>query len=811
MGFFEFDNESFEAATSTRRNGRMVASAALREVELFFEELTGDAPQTAAPTTSAPAVAPASAAPVAGNSPGHVWARRIYDEIARQGPPPGMAVSGASNGSRWTIVALPGSTTPRASVRSGDLVVKRALGEGRLVSLLVADATIQARELFGPDGLVRADTLVLRADTGVPAALRPGSTPLAPGPREGEYAESDAETVPTFAVGAADPRVREFIELPAHVEDWIPNAAGTGLVVVQFACRTQTELDAIVPSAAGDIGSTPTPLWRSNAASRLEAALDLLVFHPATAAGATTLPAGRHPLAIVCMGNHDAVEGGTEVFSHQGYSGFSASPPAVATGAYLQEALAEKGIISVSVSTNPANLLNLLLETRARLVVAALRRMQQLDGDATSRYHRRIDFQRVALIGHSRGGDAVVRAVKLAPANIRVRAVVQLAPTDMTGLLQGAAPTGLPIPVGAPAPTFVKRPVTLPASSGPRQLIVWGSRDGDVSGAQDVRADVSVNPFRHYDRSSVERAFQFWHGATHNRFNRLWTDAHEDGDCLSRTSVAAGLLSRPDQEARTVEMVRGWLLFSLYDEVAEAGRFDGRTRTAIATALPISAMWKFGGRLATIDQFDDVRPDRNTLGGANVTPATGVFDEITLANENGEGAGITAYQFPHIDRALRSSPAPLPTLGPTVPGLPTTVTPPVWRTTIPAGSRDFRRFHLVTFRVTKKYDPARLAAGTAVLPTVRVRLIGPTATVRHTEAAVGRLSSLPILRLLPVSAGCPTPARDLTKVHYETWEVDLAKFAAAMSIADVRFVELEIDTDVGQPVYIDTLSLVKRP
>ena len=222
-------------------------------------------------------------------------------------------------------------------------------------------------------------------------------------------------------------------------------------------------------------------------------------------------------------------------------------------------------------------------------------------------------------------------------------------------------------------------------------------------------------------------------------------------------------------------------------------------------------MWKFGSRLATIDQFDDVRPDRNTLGGANVTPATGVFDEITVANENGPGAGITAYQFPHIDRALRNSPAPLPTLEPTVPGLPTTVTPPVWRTTIPAGSRDFRRFHLVTFRVTKKYDPAKLTAGTAVLPTVRVRLIGPTATVRHTETAVGRLSSLPFLRSLPALAAPGCPARDLTKVHYETWEVDLAPYKAAMSIADVRFVELEIKTEVGQPVYLDTLSLVRRP
>ena len=52
---------------------------------------------------------------------------------------------------------------------------------------------------------------------------------------------------------------------------------------------------------------------------------------------------------------------------------------------------------------------------------------------------------------------------------------------------------------------------------------------------------------------------------------------------------------------------------------------------------------------------------------------------------------------------------------------------------------------------------------------------------------------------------------DLTKVHYETWEVELSAYASAMSLANVHFVEIEVDTEVGQPVYIDTVSLVKRP
>lgn len=681
-----------------------------------------------------------------------------------------------------------------------------------------------------------------------PVATPPSMPPTearSPLPVEWDDVDSSVEVVPTFAVGAPDTvdPAPQFIEMPAHIEAWVPNAAGTGVVIADFVCRTQTELNATLPNAAALVTGTPRPLWRTNPAGRLEALLEVLVFHPATVAGGTDLPAGRHPLAIICPGHHRVVRAGTEILSHRGYSGFTGGPPAVPGAPYLQEALAARGIISVSVNMNPASRLNMLIENRALLAIAALGKMQALDR-TPGRYHRKIDFQRVAFIGHSRGGDGAARAMRLVPADTRVRALVQIAPTDSTGILQGTAPTLPPHPP-RPAPTFVTRPGTIPEIGSPKQLIIWGSRDGDVSGLEDVRTDLAVNPFRHYDRSAVERAFQFWHGATHNRFNRLWTDAEEDEDCgpgciTTDPNPAANLLSRPNQEARTIEMVRGWLLFALFDETAEAARFDGRTPTTVHPALPIAGMWKFGQRVVTIDQFDDVQPALNTLGGANVTPPTGVFDEITLANENGAGAGLTAYQFPHIDRALRYSPAPtpvVPTAPPRVTGLPTAVATPVWRTTIPARSavRDFRRFDVLTFRVTKKYDPVRLlgtvqptpcftpppaaapptpAPPPPVLPGVRVRLIsGDPPHLQHTATAVGRLSSLPIVRKGRFGSACGGGVFDLTKVHYETWEVDLAPFRAAMGtgFANVEFVELLIRTEVGQPVYVDTVSLVKRP
>jgi hypothetical protein len=127
MGFFEFF-EPAEPIASTRYR-RMARLPAPREADQFLEDLTGDAPWKAARAVASPA------AVAVGTSRGHTWARQVFDEIARQGPPLSLVVSGPFDGSRWTIVALPGSSTPAGNVRSGDLVVRRALGEEPLVSL----------------------------------------------------------------------------------------------------------------------------------------------------------------------------------------------------------------------------------------------------------------------------------------------------------------------------------------------------------------------------------------------------------------------------------------------------------------------------------------------------------------------------------------------------------------------------------------------------------------------------------------------------------------------------------------------------
>lgn len=253
----------------------------------------------------------------------------------------------------------------------------------------------------------------------------------------------------------------------------------------------------------------------------------------------------------------------------------------------------------------------------------------------------------------------------------------------------------------------------------------------------------------------------------------------------------------------------GWLRFVLNNETTEASRFNGRIPTAIAPTLPVVSMWKFGRSLKTIDRFDDDRrSDRNTLGGRNVAPISGLVDEVRLANENPSGAGDSNFQFMHIDPVLRAS-LPPPVGAPSA----TTATSGAWRAEVPTGHQDFSRFTLLTLRVTKRFEESAVTAATtpaakaALLPTITITLrdrAGGNASAAAASSAGVR--SLPDIRHIPLPGG--GSVLDLTKYHFETWEVALLGFAG-VDLHRVASVEVEMAGLVGQSIYVDTLSLVQ--
>lgn len=183
---------------------------------------------------------------------------------------------------------------------------------------------------------------------------------------------------------------------------------------------------------------------------------------------------------------------------------------------YFQAALARMGFIAVSVDCNelngwtggPGNILD-----RADLINASIAHFQALAGGDPI-FRNKPDFGRVGLMGHSRGGEAVVIAPvrPSKPAGVTAQAVLALAPTDW-GATSGP-------------PTGYEFLTLLPAADG-------DVRDNDGA--------------KYYDRCAPPsfKSQLYVHAANHNFFNRQWLNNDNGGTLptMARTDHEAVLLA----------------------------------------------------------------------------------------------------------------------------------------------------------------------------------------------------------------------------------------------------------------------------
>lgn len=138
---------------------------------------------------------------------------------------------------------------------------------------------------------------------------------------------------------------------------------------------------------------------------------------------------GPFPLVLIVHGNHLM-----EYFSDGGY-------------AYLGELLASRGMIAVSVDANYMNysvwssLPNDDMKVRGWLLLKHLQQIQTLAGRQDTPFNGKVDWDKIGLIGHSRGGQAVAIAADAGRlfeddeslASIRelsIQSVIAIAPTD---------------------------------------------------------------------------------------------------------------------------------------------------------------------------------------------------------------------------------------------------------------------------------------------------------------------------------------------------------------------------------------------
>ncbi len=226
---------------------------------------------------------------------------------------------------------------------------------------------------------------------------------------------------------------------------------------------------------------------------------------------------GPFPLVLIVHGNHDMRD-----FSDPGYQ-------------YLGELLASRGYVFASVDMNFINGgIRNENDGRGWLLLKHLDAFATFAEDPSTPFHGRIDLERIVLIGHSRGGEAVGHAAAFNvlarypdDASVEfdfgygIKGIIAIAPVDGQYL-----PTGRLVPV---------RDVSY--------LVFHGSHDGDVTSFHGLRLFNRIDfsePGRHF------KAAVYMYRANHGQWNTVW-GPNDNGPRSSRRLDLRGLIDPEGQ------------------------------------------------------------------------------------------------------------------------------------------------------------------------------------------------------------------------------------------------------------------------
>ncbi len=234
---------------------------------------------------------------------------------------------------------------------------------------------------------------------------------------------------------------------------------------------------------------------------------------------------GPFPLVLVVHGNHTAGE-----FSEPGY-------------AYLGEHLASRGMVVASIDEDFLNgafygdFSGNEMAVRAWLLLRHLELWRGWTADPASTFHGLADLDRVALIGHSRGGEASSVAAVFTrlseapqtgltpwPTGLSVRAVVSIAPSD--GQYTGGT-----------------------TMEGTDFLTISGGQDADASAWSGIRqyGRVLVRP-----NDGLKAAFWAYR-ANHGQFSTVWGTS--DQGPLATWAINRAALDTPEEQRRVASVV----------------------------------------------------------------------------------------------------------------------------------------------------------------------------------------------------------------------------------------------------------------
>jgi hypothetical protein len=511
----------------------------------------------------------------------------------------------------------------------------------------------------------------------------------------------------------------------------------------------------------------------------------------------TTLSGGPYPVIVFMHGRHSTCYRNTTASLRWPCRATEQPIPSFQGYDYIAETLASNGYVVVSISTNGINafdnnLNDLGMQARAELLQHHLGRLNTFNTTGAApfgtKFVGKLNLAKVGTMGHSRGGEGVVKhyvynASLGSP--YTVKAVLPLAPVDFN------------------------RPVVNNAALE----VVLPYCDGDVSDNQgvhfydDARYNVPGD-------AAAKHTVQVM-GANHNFYNTIWTPGMfpagtgddwtfvsggtADGHC--GTGATNKRLTSAQQRGTGLAYLSAFMRAYVGGETQFLPILTGEApppASAQTTNLHVSyhapdtaAKRRDVNRLLTSTNLTT-----NTLGGA--TTQSGLTPQDLCGGESPQplhclpSTQATTRQ-PHTVVSARSTLRGLSQLRTGWGAFGSTYT-----NDLPLGARDVSGFQALQFRVSVNFSDTRNASGTA--QNFSIVLTDGAGVIRSVR--VGDVSTA--LFYPPGSVG-PVP-----KVLLNTVRIPLASFAG-VNLSDIRSVKFNFDQTGAGALLITDLAFASAP
>ena len=509
----------------------------------------------------------------------------------------------------------------------------------------------------------------------------------------------------------------------------------------------------------------------------------------------TNLSGGPHPLLVFLHGRHDVCFQGSSVGSFTWPCPVGQSPiPSFEGYDYIAQNLASHGYIVVSISANGINAADdgtadLGALARAELIQTHLNFWNTLNTVGAAPFGTtfvgKVDMTRIGTMGHSRGGEGVVRHFQYNQSlgsPYGVKSVFAIAPTDFNHEVINR----------------VHLAVILPYCDGD-VLTLEGVHYYD-----DARYNVTA------DQSSKNTMLVM--GANHDYYNTIWTpsifpagssdDWGDPSDSFCGTGPGNGRLTPTQQQETGLAFVAAFLRAHVGGESSFLPLLAGAAAPpAAASPSKIHLSYQAPDNRALrmdVNRFLNSTSLTTAAFGGSITQSG--LTPYSLCGATGETfpcvAGLSGGQQPHTDsfKGLGQLSQLITGWGPAS----------TYTYTIPTGQGDFHIYQALQFRAGVNFADLRNAVGVQQdLSVILTDGAGKSVSVRVSQVAPGALFFPP-----GDSGGfSPVPRNILNMVR-----IPISSFQnTGLNLTNIRSIQFKFDRTAAGGILITDLAFTSQP